>query len=76
MTSFNFKRHAIETRAFLVVDDFGDMRSMLRSMLSSIGIADVDTAINGREAIDALQRKRYDIILCDYNLGPGKNGLR
>jgi tetratricopeptide (TPR) repeat protein len=74
MTSFNFKRHEIESKIFLVVDDFGDMRGMLRSMLSSIGVAEIDTAINGREAIDALERKRYDVILCDYNLGPGKNG--
>ena len=74
MTSFNFKRHEIESKVFLVVDDFGDMRGMLRSMLSSIGVAEIDTAINGREAIEALERKRYDVILCDYNLGPGKNG--
>lgn len=74
MTSFNFTRHEIESKIFLVVDDFGDMRGMLRSMLSSIGVGEIDTAINGREAIEALERKRYDVILCDYNLGPGKNG--
>ena len=74
MTIFNFKRHEIESKIFLVVDDFGDMRGMLRSMLTSIGVAEIDTAINGKEAIDALERKRYDVILCDYNLGPGKNG--
>lgn len=61
-------------QSLLVVDDFGDMRGMLRSMLSSIGVAEIDTAINGREAIEALERKRYDVILCDYNLGPGKTG--
>ena len=38
------------------------MRGMLRSMLSSIGVAEIDTAINGREAIEALERKRYDVI--------------
>jgi len=74
MMSYNFTRHEIESKSFLVVDDFGDMRSMLRTMLSSIGIAVIDTAINGREAIEALEKRRYDVILCDYNLGPGKNG--
>ncbi|MCB1831776.1 MAG: response regulator, partial [Gammaproteobacteria bacterium] len=74
MTTFNFKRHEIESKTFLVVDDFGDMRGMLRTMLSSIGVTEIDTAINGKEAIEALERKHYDVVLCDYNLGSGKNG--
>jgi len=74
MANFNFKRHEIESKVFLVVDDFGDMRGMLRSMLNSIGVGEIDTAVNGKEAIEALEQKRYDVILCDYNLGPGKNG--
>ena len=74
MTTFNFKRHEIESKTFLVVDDFGDMRGMLRTMLNSIGVTEIDTAINGKEAIEALERKHYDVVLCDYNLGSGKNG--
>jgi len=74
MTRFNFNPHEIENKTFLVVDDFGDMRGMLRSMLTSIGVGEIDTAINGREAVEALEQKHYDIVLCDYNLGPGKNG--
>lgn len=74
MTSFNFKRHEIESKRFLLVDDFGDMRSMLRMMLNSIGVRAIDTANNGVEAIAALAREHYDIVLCDYNLGRGKNG--
>ncbi|MCP4283131.1 MAG: response regulator [Gammaproteobacteria bacterium] len=74
MTRFNFNPHEIENKTFLVVDDFGDMRGMLRSMLTSIGVGEIDTAINGREAVEALEQKHYDIVLCDYHLGPGKNG--
>ncbi|MCB1759347.1 MAG: response regulator [Gammaproteobacteria bacterium] len=74
MTSFNFRQSELVSKTFLVVDDFGDMRGMLRSMLSTVGVKEIDTANNGPEAIDALERRRYDIVLCDYNLGPGKNG--
>lgn len=72
----NFRRHDIETRSFLVVDDFGDMRSMMKNMLQSMGVREIDLARNGDEAIRAIEEpeNRYHVILCDYNLGPGKNG--
>src|SRR5690606_8484805 len=33
-----------------------------------------DTADRGEETLSLCRNKRYDIILHDYNLGPGKNG--
>lgn len=74
MSVFNFKRQEIETKSFLVVDDFGDMRSMLKNMLTSLGVTRINSAASGAEAIDAITNYHYDIILCDYNLGQGKNG--
>ena len=74
MSVVNFKRQEIESKSFLVVDDFGDMRSMLKNMLTSIGVTQINTAASGADAIDAITNQHYDIILCDYNLGPGKNG--
>ncbi len=71
---FNYAPPEIENKSILVVDDFGDMRNMLRSMLLSIGGQDIDLVANGREAVAAAEKRAYDIILCDYNLGPGKNG--
>ena len=70
----NFRRNDIETKSVLVVDDFADMRSMVRNMLQSAAVTDIDVARNGEEAIGAIEEKRYDIVLCDYNLGSGKNG--
>lgn len=64
----------LQQSTYLIVDDFGDMRSMLRSMLSLFGITRIDTAKNGSETIHLLERKKYDVILCDYNLGAGKDG--
>jgi CheY-like chemotaxis protein/lipopolysaccharide biosynthesis regulator YciM len=61
-------------RTYLVVDDFGDMRSMIKNMLISSGVQDVTLARNGAEAIDCMDNQRFDVVLCDYNLGPGKDG--
>ena len=58
----------------LVVDDYPDMRSMLRHMMQSLGVGGIDLVENGKNAIKAMESNRYDVILCDYNLGDGKNG--
>jgi CheY-like chemotaxis protein len=34
----------------------------------------IDQASSGGEAIALLTKIRYDVVLCDYNLGEGKNG--
>ncbi len=64
----------LTTRSILIVDDFQNMRSTLRKMLQSTGASDIDTVANGQEAVAQLARKPYDVVLCDYNLGEGKDG--
>lgn len=61
---------------FLIVDDFQGMRSVLRDILRSCGAnpRNISTASNGGEAIALLERNRFDVVFCDYNLGAGKNG--
>ncbi len=59
---------------FLIVDDFVDMRSVLKNMLTSFGVSKIDMVTNGKEAIRIIEQKRFDVILCDYNLGPGRDG--
>ncbi len=61
-------------KRFLVVDDFSDFRSSVTGMLRQLAVQNVDTAANGDEALAQCRRNTYDIILHDYNLGPGKNG--
>lgn len=63
-----------QRKSALVIDDFPDMRGSIRRMLVNFGIADVETATNGSDAIMQCENKHFDIILCDYNLGEGKNG--
>jgi len=62
------------SKRILIVDDFQGMRSMLREMLKSFGAKDIDMASYGNEAITSLEKNKYDVVLCDYNLGAGKNG--
>lgn len=61
-------------KSFLIIDDFQGMRSMLREMLRTFGSKNIDTVTNGKEAIAYLEKNKYDVVLCDYNLGSGKNG--
>jgi len=65
---------SLKHRTILIVDDFPEMRSTLRSMLLPWQPERVETARNGDDAIEKLQQNRFDIILCDYNLGEGKDG--
>lgn len=67
--AFNFKKVK-----FLVVDDFGNYRSMVKTLLRSAGALDIDDASNGTSAIEKIKRKKYDVILCDYNLGDCQDG--
>lgn len=64
------------SKSYLIVDDFQGMRTMMRDMLRVFGAKNVDTAINATEALTLLEKNRYDVVLCDYNLGAGKNGLQ
>ena len=34
----------------------------------------IDLATNGQDAIEQLTHNTYDVVLCDYNLGKGKDG--
>ena len=68
-----FKIGILENKTYLVVDDFGDMRSMIKNMLIACGVKQVSLAINGAQAIECLAENRFDVVLCDYNLGPGKD---
>ncbi|MHB9117785.1 MAG: tetratricopeptide repeat protein [Burkholderiales bacterium] len=62
------------SKSFLIVDDFQGMRSMMREMLKAFGAKDIDMCSNGSEAIAQIGKSKYDVVLCDYNLGSGRNG--
>lgn len=58
----------------LVIDDMGAAVAIGRNMLMSLGAKQVDTANDYKSAFVFLVRKKYDLVLCDFNLGDGLNG--
>ena len=61
-------------RLFLLVEDFETMRGVIRGLLRRCGATRVDTAASGDEAAKLMSKSTYDVVLCDYNLGDGRNG--
>jgi tetratricopeptide (TPR) repeat protein len=43
-------------------------------MLTAYGADDITEATNGEEAVKRMTEQNFDIVLCDYNLGEGKDG--
>jgi DNA-binding NarL/FixJ family response regulator len=58
----------------LVVDDFSSFRTTMTSMLNKLGVKNIEEAAKASEALKWCKDRKFDLILCDYNLGPGKNG--
>lgn len=58
----------------LVVDDFSSFRSTMMSMLNKLGVKNIEEAGKAFEVIKWCKDRKFDLILCDYNLGPGKSG--
>ena len=68
----------IASSSFLIIDDFSGMRTMLSGVLRNCGANPkaIDFAVDGREALHLMSSKRYDVVLCDFNLGTGQNGMQ
>lgn len=58
----------------LVIDANAGMRVQLRTMLGSFGIGTVEFAPSAAAAIRKLREARFDIVLCEFNLGEGQDG--
>ncbi len=59
----------------LIVDDFENFRLAVSKMIQDLGVERVDMVVHANMALERCQDHKYDLILCDYNLGGGKNGL-
>jgi len=58
----------------LAVDDSATMRNLVKIALEAEGFT-VDTAENGREALELTKRNSYDVIISDVNM-PVMDGLQ
>lgn len=64
----------LKKKKVLIIDDFTSFRSTVKRMLQVLGLKHIDEAADGEEAMSKMSTRKYDIILCDYNLGSGKDG--
>ncbi|MGI9449286.1 MAG: response regulator [Geminicoccaceae bacterium] len=58
----------------LIVDDQQSMRELTRHCLKQIGCNQVTAAKSGEEALDALGKTKFDLIISDWNMD-GISGL-
>jgi len=58
----------------LVVDDMPDVRVSISGMLRIFGVKQIDAVANGDQAIEACNNNDYQLVVCDYNLGDGRDG--
>ncbi len=68
-------RHGVQRIRLLVVDDHALLRQALRALLDDQDPLEViGEAINGRDAVEAAERLRPDVVLMDMVM-PGLNGI-
>lgn len=60
-------QQAIRSKEILVVDDEHDVALVLAEVFGQDGYV-VDVAGNGEEALEKLQRRSYDVIVCDIRM--------
>ncbi|WP_298015225.1 tetratricopeptide repeat protein [uncultured Aquabacterium sp.] len=58
----------------LIVDDMSTQQTTLRGQLNQIGIGKADVAANAEDATRLIRSRRYNLILCDFNLNHKSDG--
>lgn len=58
----------------LVVDDQRPFQVMLKGILKSLGLVNIQFANSGEQALTRCGQTEFDLLFVDYNLGAGKNG--
>jgi len=52
----------------LVVDDSSTARKHITRVLNNLGMDNITQAVNGREAVEILNKRFFDLIVTDYNM--------
>jgi len=63
----------VKTRSILMIDDNEQLRDLLRAALTKLGY-EVTSASNGAEAIEAIAKMPFDVVITDL-LMPEKDGI-
>lgn len=54
----------------LIVDDYKTMLRIINSLLRTIGFVNVDEATDGTMALDMFKKKKYGLVISDWNMEP------
>ena|ERR1019366_2608453 len=54
----------------LVVDDFRTMSAIVCRIARDVGFSDIDQAGDGPAALDQLRKKKYELIISDWDMRP------
>ena len=60
--------------SYLIIDDFESFRISIREMLRSCGAEKIESFAKASPAVHYCTYNHVDVVLCDFNLGEGKNG--
>lgn len=63
-----------KSQPILIVDDYAPMLAIIRTLLRQLGFDAVDEASDGTMALAMLRRRRYGLVISDWNMRP-MNGL-
>lgn len=64
----------LKAQKILLIEDYSVMRMSIKKMLFLADAELIIEAADAKIALAAMEKQKFDIILCDYNLGEGKNG--
>lgn len=54
----------------LIVDDYQTMLRIIKNLLKQLGFNNVDEATNGQLALESLKKKKYGLVISDWNMEP------
>jgi len=54
----------------LIVDDYKTMLRIINNLLRQLGFSNVDEATDGSMALDMFQKKKYGLVISDWNMEP------
>jgi DNA-binding NarL/FixJ family response regulator len=64
----------LEGLTALIIEPHAGMRASVHNMLSLCGVSKIHDAATSNQAIKQLALKRFDLVLCEYDLGDGQDG--
>ena len=62
--------YRLENLRILIVDDNAHIRQLLRTVLSAVGVRNIDVAEDGVRGFESFCRLDYDLVFTDYEMEP------